>query len=130
LTKESGIKAICNIMLGYPGEDRETLRETRDLLSVIKPDKVYFSAVRIFPGTVLYNQCAERGLIDDSFWLKPKNKVPLYDVDMGYIRILWNMFKMRILLEDRFLTKIVTMYKILFRKATFLCMRLFYGKGK
>jgi len=130
LTKESGIKTICNIMLGYPGEDKETLRETRELLSVVKPDKVYFSAVRIFPGTVLYNQCVEKGLIDDSFWLEPKNRVPLYVADMGYIRILWNMFKMRMLLEVSFLAKIVITCKALFRRVALLYMRLFYGKGK
>jgi len=130
LTKESGIKAICNIMLGYPGEDKETLRETRELLFVIKPDKVYFSAVKILPGTVLYNQCAEKRLIDDSFWLEPKNKVPLYVADMGKIRILWNMFKMRMVLEVSFLAKIVITYKAFFRRVKLLYMRLFYGKGK
>jgi len=130
LTKESGIKTICNIMLGYPGEDKDTLRETRDLLSIIKPDKVYFHPVVILPGTVLYNQCVEKGLIDDSFWIDPKNKVPLYDAGVGHIRIYWNVFKMRVLLGDSFTAKIAIICKVFFREAALLYMKLFCEKGK
>lgn len=130
LTKKSGIKAICNIMIGYPGEDEKTLCETRTLLSVIRPDKVYFHPVSIFPGTRLYDQCVQKGLINDSFWIKPENKVPLYDADISYSRILWNMYKVKMSLENSFLKKVVVTCKAIFREIVLIYTRLFNNKGK
>ena len=129
LTKQSGIKVICNIMIGYPGEDKDSLRQTRNLLAVIKPDKVYFFPVKIFPGTKLYDECTRKGIIDDSFWVKSKNKVPIYHADIGYIDIFWNMYKMKMSLEKNFFKKLIITYKVLLKEFTLFYAGLFHKKG-
>jgi len=117
LTRESGIKAISNIMLGYPGEDKHTLNETRRLLLDIRPDKVYFSAATIFPGTQLYYQSVKAGIINDQFWLKNKNKLPYYNEKMNYFSIFWNIFKMIVSLESNLFKKIHLVFGVIYRQA-------------
>ncbi len=125
LTKKAGIKAICNIILGYPGEDAETLNQTRNLLSIIRPDKVYFHPAVIFPGSRLYEQCLEKGLIDDSFWMKSRNGIPRYKWSVSYSRIALNMYNMRISLEDNFAGRIVATWRIFLKEIALICVKIF-----
>ncbi len=116
-TKKSGIKAICHIILFYPGENKHTLKATRELLSDIQPDKVYFSAAMVFPGTELYAQGVREGKISGSYWLKKENKIPYYDGRMNYFLLAWNIFKMTVSLRYSFSKKFDLIFKILRRQA-------------
>ncbi len=101
-TKRSGIRAYCNIMVGYPGEDREALRETSRLLRLLQPDEIYFSPVKVFPGTGLYGESVNQGRLSDSFWLKHGDRIPFYgNRIIGWLKICW----LRLSLIDGFSKK-------------------------
>jgi len=52
------------IMIGSPGETKETLKETEDIMKEIKPDTVNISITTPLPGTDLYDECFENGLLN------------------------------------------------------------------
>jgi len=52
--REAGIVFMYDVLLGGPGETRETVRQTIELMKRIEPDRVGISAgVRLYPGTPL-----------------------------------------------------------------------------
>jgi radical SAM superfamily enzyme YgiQ (UPF0313 family)/2-polyprenyl-3-methyl-5-hydroxy-6-metoxy-1,4-benzoquinol methylase len=82
-TKKVGIKASALMMYGLPEETDEDKRLTEKLLDKIQPDAIgSIGEVWIFPGTALYIQAKNAGLINDKFWL---GKRPYY-VYRGGIR--------------------------------------------
>ncbi|MBI5144908.1 MAG: radical SAM protein [Candidatus Omnitrophica bacterium] len=64
-TKRAGIEPIIQMMHGYPGEDDITLKETEDFFKATNSPTIQFSMTTALPGTVLYNQAYEKGLIKD-----------------------------------------------------------------
>ncbi|MFC1851424.1 B12-binding domain-containing radical SAM protein [candidate division CSSED10-310 bacterium] len=54
-------------MIGIPGETKETVNDTFNLLAKIKPDNVWFSIYYPLPQTDLFDECVENNLID---WVK------------------------------------------------------------
>ncbi len=67
-SKEVGITTLADFMIGSPGEGKEELSQTMNLLRKIKPDFVQFSLTTPFPGTKLYKQGIEDGIIDRDYW--------------------------------------------------------------
>ncbi len=62
--REAGLMSMVFLILGGPGEDKDTLKETFDRLDVLSPDKVFAVAgLRIYPGTPLAGIAAEEGVI-------------------------------------------------------------------
>ena len=62
--KRAGTMHMVFLILGGPGEDEETLRETFEALDEIRPDKVFaVSGVRIYPGTPLARLAVQEGVI-------------------------------------------------------------------
>ena len=53
--KKQNIKVHPYIILGLPGENHDTVRETIDLLRRIEPDSVGISIFVPYPGTYIYN---------------------------------------------------------------------------
>lgn len=53
--KEQNIKVHPYIILGLPGENHETVKETLDILRSIEPDSVGISTFVPYPGTYIYN---------------------------------------------------------------------------
>lgn len=76
-TKKAGIEPIIQMMCGYPGEDDKTLKETLDFFRKVKSPTMQFSMTTALPGTKLYTQAYERGLIknEDAY---------LENLDWGY----------------------------------------------
>jgi radical SAM superfamily enzyme YgiQ (UPF0313 family) len=70
--RKCGIKFSGNFILGYPGETRETLKETIEFCkkNVIPPPKFTFACP--LPGSALYDDCIKKGLIKDEieYWEK------------------------------------------------------------
>ena len=70
LTASYGILSRAYFIYGAPGEDRETIQETIDLIDQIKPLSVIFYILDIFPGTDLYADLKNRLKISDDIWLE------------------------------------------------------------
>jgi anaerobic magnesium-protoporphyrin IX monomethyl ester cyclase len=125
LTKEAGITARTNFMLGFPVSTAQTMRNTIKFAKKIKPDIVRFFAVSPLPNTDLWDDIYGKGRIPDGIrweeidFYKPsfdiknltRDEVSLY-VSAGY----WHVLK------DDFL-KEVTIYLI--PNAAKLCWLVF-----
>jgi len=70
LTTKYGILARAYFIYGSPGETRETIQETIDLIHQIKPLSTIFYILDIFPGTALYEDFLRRKKLSDDVWLK------------------------------------------------------------
>jgi radical SAM superfamily enzyme YgiQ (UPF0313 family) len=84
LTHETGIWASVNLMVGNPGENEETVSETRKWVDKLISGN-YLTAIdieitKILPGTGLYELAKKHGIIDDSFWLSDELP-PYYTVE-------------------------------------------------
>jgi anaerobic magnesium-protoporphyrin IX monomethyl ester cyclase len=66
--KEAGLKVLTSFILGYPGETREDLDKTIDFSIKLDPDYSQYSILTPFPGTPLYQDLKEKGLIDTEDW--------------------------------------------------------------
>ncbi|VVB82634.1 Ribosomal protein S12 methylthiotransferase RimO [uncultured archaeon] len=54
LTKKAGIEARCSMMIGLPGEKKESVLSTVNLLKKLNPAFVQFHTTMALPGTELY----------------------------------------------------------------------------
>lgn len=85
--KAVGLKVNCFLLLGGPGETRETIEETIELMDALGPDTVNVSpGVRIYPNTELAKIAVEEGVVapDDDllqprFYVAPAVKEWLFD---------------------------------------------------
>lgn len=71
MTNKVGIKTFASFMIGFPQETRETIDQTFQLAKDIKPTMVQFVIVQPLPGTELYRQMADKGVIPKNLdWSK------------------------------------------------------------
>jgi len=61
---ELGIITNTSVMVGSPGETKETIMETINLIKKIKPDYLVAYITTPLPGTNLYNYALEEGMLD------------------------------------------------------------------
>ncbi len=82
-SREVGMSVMLDLMLGAPGESRDSIVQTVDLMKRADPDRVGVSlGVRVYPGTALERKVAggkdEAGLVgggdpfDPLFFLEPE----------------------------------------------------------
>jgi hypothetical protein len=80
--KEQGMAVMLDLLLGAPGESRESIRQTVELMKQADPDRVGVSlGVRIYPGTLLERELGSSpgapgmtggtGPFDPLFYLEP-----------------------------------------------------------
>jgi radical SAM superfamily enzyme YgiQ (UPF0313 family) len=63
--RDAGIPCMYDLLLGGPGETRETVRETMDLVRRAGPDRIGISlGVRVYEGTALAKQVRGSGPIE------------------------------------------------------------------
>ena len=87
-TREAGIRILAYFMLGAPAETRESIERTLGLSVELNPDFAYYSIVVPYPGTDLYDQAVEEGLIGFDYWKefvgsegKLAEPVPMFEHD-------------------------------------------------
>ena len=79
LLKDSGIEVGLFMMVGNPGEDEETVKETCELFDTVGYyDVDSISVLQLFPNTPFYYMAREKGLISDDFWVKEDAPIPYY----------------------------------------------------
>jgi anaerobic magnesium-protoporphyrin IX monomethyl ester cyclase len=62
MAKEAGLFVAISVIIGYPGETRETLKQTLDFVRKVKPDDAYLCVATPYPGTEL------RKLVERNGW--------------------------------------------------------------
>jgi len=61
--KKAGLETWCFFMLGLPGETRETVQKTIEFAMELDPDVVKFHIFKPFPGSKLFQELKDAGLI-------------------------------------------------------------------
>jgi len=86
LTTKQGIMARAYFIYGSPGENRDTIQETMDLIHDIKPLSIIFYILDIFPGTALYSDFRKKFKVTDDIWLKQVEDIMYFETDPGLTR--------------------------------------------
>lgn len=64
--KKAGLKILADFVIGFPGETKETAKETITFIKEIKPDILQIAVATPMPGTEFYKYCKEEGyLLED-----------------------------------------------------------------
>ena len=61
LAKEAGLLVAISVIIGYPGETVETLKETFDFIDRVRANAVYLCTAAPYPGTALYELVKDLG---------------------------------------------------------------------
>lgn len=68
ITRKVGVYLSFYLMTGMTGESRGDLEKTKKLLTSSIPHDVIVSPVAYYPGTEIYTDSLNKGLINDSIW--------------------------------------------------------------
>ncbi|MCJ7559088.1 B12-binding domain-containing radical SAM protein [Candidatus Bathyarchaeota archaeon] len=66
--KEVGISVAISVIVGYPGETLDMLKQTLDFIRRTEPDYVYMCEADPYPGTEFYNLLKDLGWEMSSDW--------------------------------------------------------------
>ncbi|MFO7707521.1 MAG: cobalamin-dependent protein [Desulfobacterales bacterium] len=81
LTQRYGIMARAYFIYGCPGETRETIQASIDLMREIKPLACVFYILDLFPGTALYESVKRRLGWTDDMWLERVEDILYFETD-------------------------------------------------
>jgi anaerobic magnesium-protoporphyrin IX monomethyl ester cyclase len=68
LAKKAGIETMGFFMLGLPDDTEETMQETIDFAAELQPDIPKVGILMPLPGTPLYQEWVEKGIIKNFNW--------------------------------------------------------------
>jgi radical SAM superfamily enzyme YgiQ (UPF0313 family) len=72
-TREAGIMATANYILGTPGESRDEMHETISLHHELQPADFGFFVFYPYPGTELFQLCRSNGYLPSDYLTRPAN---------------------------------------------------------
>lgn len=74
-TEKSGLVPSVLLFVGTPGENQETVNETKRLIdNIYRSAKIdYVRLLEIYPGVPLYEYSKKIGFINDDYWLSEKD---------------------------------------------------------
>ena len=91
--RELGLKPIPNVILGFPGETKESAWKTIKFVEKISPDAVaMYHAATPFPGTPMYDSVKEKGWLRVTDFDKYDTTKPIFETpqlsmkDLGKLR--------------------------------------------
>jgi len=78
--RELGLKPVPNVILGFPGETKESAWETIKFVEKISPYEVgFYNIATPFPGTPLYEQVKKSGWLRVTDFDKYDTMTPIYE---------------------------------------------------
>lgn len=78
LAKGAGLFVSVSVMIGYPGETKEMLQETIDLIRRAEPDDVYICVATPYPGTELRRVVEQMGWEMSNDWGQYDTITPVF----------------------------------------------------
>ncbi|HUU86403.1 MAG TPA: radical SAM protein, partial [Candidatus Glassbacteria bacterium] len=79
MAKESGIGVAISVVVGYPGETKELLKETFDFIRKTEPDYVYVCQAIPYPGTEMYDELKKLGWEVSSDWERYDEQTAVFE---------------------------------------------------
>lgn len=84
LMKDTKIEPICFLIVGLPGENNETIRETIDFVKELQRIRYIrysdIGVLTVYPGTEVYELAKQLSSIEDSYWLSD-GPAPLFTAE-------------------------------------------------
>jgi anaerobic magnesium-protoporphyrin IX monomethyl ester cyclase len=78
--REVGLKPVPNVILGFPGETKESAWKTIKFIEKIAPDAVgFYNVATPFPGTPLYDMVKEKGWLRITDFDKYDTTRPIFE---------------------------------------------------
>lgn len=68
LTRRHGVAILAYFMIGNPSETRDDIHTTFSVMKRLNPDYVHLTILTPFPGTRIYAEALERGIIARDVW--------------------------------------------------------------
>ncbi|MCM2304733.1 MAG: B12-binding domain-containing radical SAM protein, partial [Elusimicrobia bacterium] len=96
-TREAGMQAVLMLMVGNPGDDLESTRETATFLRGVDPDRVLVHKTKVYPGTGIHAAASAAGVVPAGFYDGDDHQAPVYTVE----RTLAQIEEMKVLLPSR-----------------------------
>jgi anaerobic magnesium-protoporphyrin IX monomethyl ester cyclase len=79
MAKKAGLFVAVSVMVGYPGETPEMLKQTIDLVRNTEPDDAYICVATPYPGTELRNLIEKTGWNISNDWKRYDTTAPVFD---------------------------------------------------
>lgn len=73
ITRKVGVYLSVYLMVGMKHETYADIKKTKKLIAAMLPGDCVVSPVALYPGTQLYEEQKEQGILDDSIWFKKKD---------------------------------------------------------
>jgi len=70
MTASLGIRTVAHVIVGLPGETRQTLANTYEFLGELDPDNTSWNFATPYPGTSLFDEANRKGLILTCDWTR------------------------------------------------------------
>jgi len=80
MAKEAGLMTVAGVVLGFPGETKETIRETVKFIERLKPGDVGYYIATPYPGTPLYEQVVREGRLKTHDFNRFDTATPVFDL--------------------------------------------------
>lgn len=80
-SKEVGLEVTGHVVLGLPGDNSQTIRQTIDFVKSLDLDFAQFYCAVPFPGSRLYKEALEKGWINTSLWHRFEQNYSILDLD-------------------------------------------------
>jgi len=68
MTRKHGIPTLAYFMIGSPTETEEDIRSTFKVMRWLNPDYVHLTVLTPFPGTEIYFDALDKGVIEGDVW--------------------------------------------------------------
>ena len=79
LAKQVGMSVAMSVIIGYPGETKDTLKQTFDFIRRTKPDYVYLCLATPYPGTELSDLVKDLGWKVSKDWSHYEMETPVFE---------------------------------------------------
>ena len=79
MAKEAGLFVSISIIVGYPGETKDMLKQTLDFIRRAEPDDVYLCVATPYPGTELRQVVEEMGWKMSADWSQYDTLTPVFE---------------------------------------------------
>lgn len=96
LVNRIGIRSYALLMVGNPGESKETIEDTVKFIRRCKPQGVIVSPTVILPNSQLHSIALKQKVIDQDYWIKNPD-LPFYTAEHGVDQL--RLYRLKILLN-------------------------------
>jgi anaerobic magnesium-protoporphyrin IX monomethyl ester cyclase len=79
MAKDAGISVAISVVVGYPGETADMLKQTFDFIRKTKPDYIYVCQAIPYPGTELLDRLQELGWKVSTDWSRFDEQSPVFE---------------------------------------------------